>query len=130
MKTPGNSLLFPRGFVTPEAGPHQTYGFQPGKIYGEPAELIIRDGLLEIQEPNIEFITSQSPSRKRLFVVLMNRQNESLGASVGLDPDKIKPGTQIKSIKRMDTGDSPGTITRWDVSIKPYGLAVYAIDDD
>lgn len=107
-----------------------TYGFQPGKIYGEPAELIIRDGLLEIQEPNIEFITSQSPSGKRLFVVLMNMRNESLGSSVGLDPDKIKPGTKIKSIKRMDTGDSPGAITRWDVSIKPYGLAVYAIDYD
>ena len=129
LRSEGN-ISFPRGFVTPKVGPHQTYGFQPGKVYGEPADLIIRDGLLEIPEPNIEFITSQSPSGQRLFVVVMNMRNELLESSVALSPDKIRPGTKIKSIKRMDTVEPSNAISRWNVSLKPYGFAAYAIDYD
>lgn len=121
-------VVFPRGFVAPKVGPHQTYGFENGKIYGEPATLIIREGLLNIPEPNIEFITAQSPSDKRLFVVLMNDRNESLESSITIDLTKIRPGLKIKDVVVANTKESLGQAGQWAISLKPYGLQVFTID--
>jgi len=75
-------VLFPRGFVTPKVGPHQTYGFMPGKIYGEEASLVMRDSLLKTDEPNIEYITALSSDHKRLFIVLLNDVNQPLKSTL------------------------------------------------
>ncbi|MBA4057919.1 MAG: glycerophosphoryl diester phosphodiesterase, partial [Marivirga sp.] len=53
-------VMFERGFVAPKVGPHQTYGFTSGNVFGEKADLIIREGLVTSDNPNIEFITALS----------------------------------------------------------------------
>ncbi len=36
------NITFPQGFITPKVGPHTTYGFAPGTIYGQPAGLLLK----------------------------------------------------------------------------------------
>lgn len=120
-------VVFPRGFVTPKVGPHQTYGFSPGNIFGEQASLIIREGLLDIPDPNVEFITAQSTSGQRIFVVLMNARNEFLESSITIDLDKIRPGLKAEKVTLLGK-QSMGQKNEWDFSLEPYGLSVFAID--
>jgi hypothetical protein len=121
-------ISFPRGFVTPKVGPHQTYGFSPGNIFGEAASLIIREGLLRIPDPNAEFITAHSTSGKRIFIVVMNAGNERLKSSLGVDLNKIAPGLKIRDVSNADTKTSLGNESEWPISLEPYGLEVYVLD--
>jgi hypothetical protein len=119
---------FPRGFVTPKVGPHQTYGFEPGKIYGNPASLLIKDGLIIPDNPNIEFITALSSTGKQLFVVVMNDLNEAVESRLSLDATKIQPGLKVKGVVTTENNSSVGTRSQWTVSLKPYGLQVFTVD--
>lgn len=121
-------VTFPRGFVTPKVGPHQTYGFENGNIYDQPAELIIRDGMVSIPEPNIEFITARSPSDKRVYVVLMNAINEPLESSMKLDVTKLERGAKIKSISPIHNHRASSKDAERNISLPPYGLQVYTVE--
>ncbi|HZG26219.1 MAG TPA: glycerophosphoryl diester phosphodiesterase, partial [Chitinophagaceae bacterium] len=59
-------VSFPRGFVTPKVGPHQTYGFAPGKIFGAPASLLNTSSFIRIESPQVEYITAISTDKKRV----------------------------------------------------------------
>jgi hypothetical protein len=115
-------VRFPRGFVTPKVGPHQTYGFAPGTIYGRPANLISRDGLVVADNPNIETITALSPDRKTLFVVLMNSRAQGTSATVRLDPTVVQPGKgQLNNISDNQL-INPKKAT---VNLAPFGVMVW-----
>lgn len=120
-------VTFPRGFVAPKVGPHQTYGFEPGTIEGKPARLIVRDGLVEPGDPNIEYISAISPSGKELYVVLMNAVGEPMNSTVELDVSKINKGAQLKSV--VVSGNRT-TDNRFSVPIPPYGLQICTIQID
>jgi len=68
----GGKIVFPRGFITPKVGPHESYGFAAGRIYGKPARLIAREGLAEADNPNVETITALSEDRRKMFIILLN----------------------------------------------------------
>ena len=123
-------VLFPRGFVAPKVGPHQTYGFVPGKIYGEEASLIMPDGLVSINEPNIEYITALSSDRKKLFLVLLNDINKPITSMLSLDVIKSGIGKKINSILDLKMKKAIVTSDSIAVSLAPYGIQVYAIDLD
>lgn len=118
----GGKVVFPRGFVTPKVGPHQTYGFAPGAIYGQPASLVIRDGLVTPASPNIETITALSPDKKKLFIVLMNARAQATAAAVKLQPAVIQMGqgqlTNLVSGKPIDARQPS-------VDLPPFGIAVW-----
>ncbi|GHB79811.1 glycerophosphoryl diester phosphodiesterase [Persicitalea jodogahamensis] len=65
-------VKFPRGFVTPKVGPHQTYGFAPGTINGEKANLLINEKLVRVDSPSIDYILAEAVDGKKKFVVLLN----------------------------------------------------------
>jgi hypothetical protein len=67
-------ILFPRGFMTSKVGPHKTAGFDSGTIEGQPASLILRKNLVEINNPNIDYITAQGADSNTLFVIFLNNQ--------------------------------------------------------
>lgn len=71
-------ISFPRGFITPKVGPHQSYGFAAGKVYGDAADLKLYNGLVKCDNPNIEFITAKSKTSNKIYLILMN----DLGATV------------------------------------------------
>ena len=121
-------VSFPRGFVAPKVGPHQSYGFEPGKIYGEEASLIIRDGLVNIQDPNIEFITALSPSKKKLFVVVMNAINEPIESPIAIDVTKLERELKLKEVYLAGNKTSVGTKNEWTVNLPAYGLQVFTVE--
>lgn len=65
-------VSFPRGFVTPKVGPHQTYGFAPGTVNGQKARLIIDENLVKLDNPAVEHILAKAVQGNKTFVILMN----------------------------------------------------------
>lgn len=120
-------VAFPRGFVTPKVGPHQTYGFEPGKINGESAALIIRDGLVQAPEPNVEYITALSPSGGKLYIIAMNAVGKPLETTLTLDIGALKPGARLKSVESGGETIPVNGNNQWPVSLKGYGLRIYAV---
>ncbi|MBL0743108.1 glycerophosphoryl diester phosphodiesterase [Chryseolinea lacunae] len=123
-----NNVVFPRGFVTPKVGPHQSYGFAAGKIYKESANLILREGLFSVANPNIECIAARATSGNRLFVVLLNDRNETLHDMLRIDAAKWKTGATVKSITELTTQKTTPAGEFVEITLAPYGLQVFAID--
>jgi len=120
-------ISFPRGFVAPKVGPHQTYGFAPGQINGAPGELIIRDGLVTIEDPNVEFITAKSPTGDKLYIIAMNAIKKPLETSAHIDIKKIN---NTLKVKRIDHNGSQVQLNNnaWTITLKPYGIEVYTVE--
>lgn len=120
----GGKVRFPRGFVTPKVGPHQTYGFAPGSIYGQPANLIIRKGMAVPDNPNVEVVTALSPDQKKLFIVLLNNRAQASTTTVRLQPDRVRPGNwQLTNLTNQET------ITNPTVTLPSFGLAVWQMEE-
>lgn len=79
----GGRIVFPRGFVTPKVGPHQSYGFAPGKIDGVSVRLVVRPEIAQQESPDLETLTAISTDGKKLFVILLNDIKKPLKAHTG-----------------------------------------------
>lgn len=101
---------FPRGFVTPKVGPHSSYGFAPGWVNGWPARLIVRDGLVHVDHPDVEVITALSTDGRKLFLLFLNDLREPVTAQV-----------------RVDLGEFGGAVGQWPVRLDGYGLSIKTI---
>ncbi len=124
LRSAGN-ILFPRGFVTPKVGPHQTYGFAPGRIYGQPAELLVWEGVVTPDSPNVEYVLAQSPDKKQLFVVLLNNRAQATTTPVRLNPALIRSGKgRLKAMS--DRNVLSGTSAS--VQLPPFGIAVWSYE--
>ncbi len=66
----GGDIRFPAGFITPKVGPHRTYGFSEGTVCGEKASLVMEDGLVVTDSPDVETVLARNDSH--LFVMLLN----------------------------------------------------------
>lgn len=118
----GGQVTFPRGFVTPKVGPHQTYGFAPGRIYGRPAELLIREGVVLPDNPNVDYVLAQSPDKKQLLVVLLNNHAQATTTTVRLQPSLIRSGKgSLKSV----SDQKPLSETNAVAQLAPFGIAVW-----
>jgi len=98
----GGQVKFPRGFVTPKVGPHQTYGFAPGSIYGQQANLVIRDGVATSNKPVVDCLLSQGKNENQAFLVLLNNRAQSTDFTLKLDAEKWASGKKIKAIKKLN----------------------------
>ncbi|WP_207234222.1 glycerophosphoryl diester phosphodiesterase [Pseudobacter ginsenosidimutans] len=122
---------FPRGFITPKVGPHQTYGFADGKIYGSNASLLLKEGMLTIADPYTDYFTAIDTKGKKLFLLVMNNDDEARKVNIALDPAKVIKGKKIKLVKTIVQSDKHATPLnnsgKWSISLPPYGLKVIAI---
>jgi hypothetical protein len=123
-----DQVVFPRGFVTPKVGPHQSYGFTPGKIFNEPADLIIRDGLFSTGNANIECIAAKAVSGNRLYVIVLNDIGQSLQDNLQIDIRKFNAGATITKISELTTNQSLPAADTVNFSLPAYGIKVFAID--
>lgn len=82
----GGKITFPRGFVTPKVGPHQTVGFAPGTVFGEKVNLLVREGLAVPSDPNVEYLLAQSTDGRRLYVILLNNRAQPTAFDLALNP--------------------------------------------
>ncbi|WP_439559373.1 glycerophosphoryl diester phosphodiesterase [Dyadobacter sp.] len=112
-------ISFPRGFVTPKVGPHQTYGFEPGTVYGDKAKLVILEGLATPDKPAIECITAQSTSRNSIYIILMNNSATETDFALKID--------QTKKIKDLKWAESKQAAKVEKVSLPAFGLKTLEI---
>lgn len=78
-------VQFPGGFMTPKVGPHITYGFAPGTIFGSKANLIYRPGMLKSENPDLEYLTALSENGKQLFLMVLNQSPQESSGSFSID---------------------------------------------
>ncbi|HXI01516.1 MAG TPA: hypothetical protein VNI52_14705 [Sphingobacteriaceae bacterium] len=119
-----NLITFPRGFVTPKVGAHQTYGFAPGKIFGEIANLSSTEGLLSIDKPQVDYIVAKSTDTKKAFVIFLNNH-------IRPAQTKLSWGDKSKNFKNITIKNYSGkTISKQKLSsetvlnLDGYGLQV------
>lgn len=128
-------VQFPHGFMTPKVGPHVSYGFAPGTIYGQKASLLIRSGLVACEDQDVEYVTALSEDKKTLFVMAYNQSTTEKSATLALAPDQaglhadfthIKPlqGDLTLSPTGSGKSDTPATLP---LRLPAWGLGVYAI---
>lgn len=110
----GNQVVFPRGFVTPKVGPHESYGFAPGMIYGHEARLISQEGLVECSNPNIEYILGKN--EKSTFVILLNDLGE-----------RVKGTVKIKNSGVVTDLANGKQVSGTDVALEAYGIKVLMV---
>jgi hypothetical protein len=125
-------ISFPRGWITPKVGPHQSYGFQPGNIYGTSADLLLKDGILETGSPYLDYFGAINHQQKKLFLLLLNNDDEVLTTTARMGYDKIIANSTIQP-KQIQLIDARGKRTQlsgkdqWTLTIPAYGLQVIEI---
>lgn len=122
---------FPRGFITPKVGPHQTYGFEDGKLYGTKASLLLKEGLITLNDPYIDHFAAINKKEKKLFLLLLNDDDETRAFTVNLDPGAVIDGSKIKMIKTIEingqTQRKLNNTGKWKIHLPPYSLKTIAI---
>jgi hypothetical protein len=124
----GGQIIFPRGFVTPKVGPHQTYGFANGKVFGEEVRLVSTEGMLKIDKPAIEYIVGMSADNKKTYVILMNNDASATSA-------RITWGVKAKGIKTISFKAYNGNAIskakarrKTSIDVDAYGLKVLVLE--
>lgn len=79
-------ISFPRGFITPKVGPHQSIGFAEGSIDGKKAKLILIPGLVQTDNPQCDYLTIKSDST--LYVLAMNSSAQKTSTTVTVHTQK------------------------------------------
>lgn len=125
----GGRISFPGGYITPKVGPHKTYGFAPGQIYGSEASLVMRQGMVSVSDPYFEYLTAFDRKSSTLYLVLMNNDDEYRETEIFIDGSRLFDGKyrEVKSAALIDAdGESaPMSVSgRWNVGIGKYGLKV------
>jgi len=115
----GGAIVFPRGFVTPKVGPHESCGFTPGVISGAPVNLIVRPGLVTVDNPDVEIVTALATDSHRLYIIALNDRNNTMEAQVRLDITKLSADRHFKVTDHQMSRP---------VKLSPYGIAIQAID--
>lgn len=92
-------IIFPRGFVTPKVGPHQTVGFAPGSVYGDSAKFFIKPGFVHPDHPAIDYILAKSVVNDRVYIILQNNRSQETSFRLDLFPHTLKK--EISRIRRL-----------------------------
>lgn len=126
-------ITFPRGFITPKVGPHQSYGFASGSIYGKQARLVLKEGMLKSKSPYLEYIGAITTDAKAIYFILLNDSSEPLKTTINLDVDKIISEKKINNVKWLDSNGEDaqsirGSLKNVKVSLPAYGLKVIKVD--
>lgn len=91
-----HQIEFPRGFITPKVGPHLTYGFAPGKVFGKEADLFLPENLMAIDNERIDFMGAISKGNKKLYVILLNNSTDKQITNINVNASDILPGKEFK----------------------------------
>lgn len=116
-------ISFPRGFITPKVGPHQTIGFADGTIDGKKAKLVLVPGLVQTDNPQCDYLTIESG--QTLYVLAMNSNNKPIitDISIKLNNKKIdfrrveieEYGIKILEVSKFSCSggaESPTSVTK------------------
>lgn len=82
-------VKFPYGYMTPKVGPHVTYGFAPGDIYGRKADLVLRPDMIASDNADVEYITARSTDGKKLYLVVLSQSPRAQSCTLTMDLSKL-----------------------------------------
>ena len=129
----GGKVTFPRGFITPKVGPHQTYGFAPGQVFGQEAALYLPPGLMQIDDPQVDYWGASATQEKRLFLILLNNDDEAKTSTVRFQQEQLpQPRAKVQQARLLDArGSQTATLDtsgNWQIDLPAFGMAVIAVD--
>lgn len=105
-------IAFPRGFITPKVGPHQTLAFTEGVVNGHKASLALPPGWIKLDNPNIDYLFADDKEHKIMYLILMNQQAHQNFIVWKLDSGVLKNKIPNKEY----LSDS--------ISIEPWGIKI------
>jgi hypothetical protein len=125
-------VSFPSGFATPKVGPHVTYGFAPGMIYGHTANLWLPGAQVSCDNPNAEYVCAVDEKAGKLYVVVMNQFPQSQSVQVRLNPQGTVRGRSLgwtggRSLSG-DQAEFDADAGSVEVTMAPWGLSVVELD--
>ena len=103
----GGAIHFPSGFITPKVGPHQPYGFAPGRLFGHTGTLVLRKGLVVTGNPAVDYITAADTSKRRLWIALLNNDDNVQTASLQIQLTAFSKTAEIKHLRLLDEKGIP-----------------------
>lgn len=123
------AIAFPRGFFTPKVGPHASYGFAPGTLFGEAAAL--RWAELPTGSPAVDSLVAEATGAKKFYVVLLNNSAHAVSAQVRADATTLTRGrartwktTTVRDASGQAAGPASPAADTIAVPLPPTGLAV------
>ena len=121
-------ISFPRGFVTPKVGPHQTYGFENGKVFDESARLVNAKDFLNCDKPQVDYIVAKSAKGNKVFIVFLNNDADAITTN-------IKWTGKSKVFKKVTIRDEKGKVIvsknispDISLSLNSYGLKLMVLE--
>jgi hypothetical protein len=123
------AITFPRGFITPKVGPHQSYGFAPGKVYGQPADLKLYRGLIQCDNPNMECITAIDKKQKRIHIFFLNDLRKESNGNISVNADVLNKNGSFLLSEIDDKGKKGKLIpNQFVIKMASYGLNNYVLE--
>jgi hypothetical protein len=120
-------VSFPRGFVAPKVGPHQTYGFQPGTVYGKKTKLVIREGFLQGQSPVIDPILTEDIETGSAYIILLNNRAQPSDGEIIVHAEKWGANRKIKTIGKTASNQALNNDGRIKYQLPGFGIEVYTV---
>ncbi|REG78253.1 glycoside hydrolase family 88 protein [Algoriphagus antarcticus] len=121
------NIVFPRGFITPKVGPHQSYGFEAGRIFGEKALLKMVPDAVSVSNPSLEYVVTSSEQGEKIWVTLLNQENEVQSCDLKIDFAAFHAG-KLLDVKVLDNEgkvlEKKNLSGDWTVSVPAIGLVV------
>lgn len=88
LRSNGN-ISFPAGFITPKVGPHKSYGFEKGTLFGRPVELLMRKDMVKLNNPHVDYVMAHDKERRELYVILLNNSIAIQQVQLYVNPEII-----------------------------------------
>lgn len=126
----GDKISFPYGYMTPKVGPHVTYGFAPGNVYGRKANLIFRPDMVKCDNPEIEFLTAISGKGDKMYLIAMSQSNDAQNCTVNFDTTPLDSSLRgfrhVRALqgKAMKVNGRSG---KMNLEFAPWGINVLEI---
>jgi len=121
-----NGLIkFPRGFVAPKVGPHQSYGFAPGTLFGNEVALWLPAEGLKVSNQQVDFMAAKSIENGDTYLILLNNSTRIQRSAVHF---RVPDAAYSKAVLLDENGDKCEDMFAEDgnftVSMQPFGLKV------
>ncbi|MDP0501722.1 MAG: glycerophosphoryl diester phosphodiesterase [Verrucomicrobiota bacterium JB022] len=120
------AVRFPRGFMTPKVGPHACYGFAPGEIFGQPAQLAWLD--LDIGNAAVDYVAAEAPDGSCSYVILLNQSPQVQEVKADLPQQlKTKKGLDLQHVTILDSTNPPEPAER-SLRLPAWGARIVRLD--
>ncbi len=127
----GGQINFPRGFITPKVGPHQSYGFQAGNVYGSKAQLLLKPSVVNIQNPAIDYAMAINKDTKKMYIFLLNNSSTDQKSRLSINYTRILDSViqprQVQLVLPQGNTAPLNAGSNWDFNIPAFGLQTIAV---